>query len=137
MQSIAAIALAIAVKALHPLLPGVELFQAFIEWTIASRTLGALNSLPGLSNLLVVISTGLLFVMLTSLKTTSQNLHIFYQDSAATLQAISAIMFTNSVVFSVMQTLAPSSSDVGVVAVALATGIVLAKTITSIMKMNL
>lgn len=112
------------------------MFQGFIEWTIASRTTGALNSLPGVNNILVVFATGLLFGVLHAIKKSSENFDSFYKDSASTLQGISAIMFTNSVVFWVIQTLAPSSQsngNIGLVAVALAVGIILAKTITTLM----
>ena len=132
-QNVSILALAVGIRSMHPLLPGIEIFQGFVEWIIASRNLAALGSVLGTESLLCVVCTALVFSTLHTIMQSSFNLKSFYKDSVTTLQAIAAIMFTHSVVVYVMQILAPTSRNFGIVAVALAAGIVVSKTITSVM----
>ena len=131
LQAVSGLILAVVVRMLHPLLPGTDIFEGFIQWTIASRILSALNLLSGISSIDVVVSTGILFCILHY--ALERAVVPFYRDAASSLQAISAIMFTNSVVNAAMKLLTSNSSSPGVVAVALAAGIVLARTLTQIM----
>lgn len=133
LQCVSALALAVAIRAIHPLLPGIDMFQSFIEWSIASRTAAALQSVPEVTNSQVVISTALLFCILHWLRRSSEHFHSFYQDSAATLEGIAAIMFTNSMISTTLMLLAPSNRNAGIVAVALVAGMVLSKAIIQIM----
>lgn len=126
LSCLVAIALAIAIQTLEPLVPGLAIFQSYVEWSIASKALAALNSLQ-MTSLLVVASSGLLFFALNHVV---QSKNSFYRE----MQTISAIMFANAAVSHVMHVLmtSPTSSNIGIVAVALSAGISLSNAMTNI-----
>lgn len=110
--------------------------QGYIEWTIATGSTAALIYATSMSKFQVVIATGTLFGIFDVLLESARDQRAFYQLSATTLQGIAAVMFTNSVVAWVVDSISsaaamssPSLSNVGTGAVSLTCGIVASRLI--------
>lgn len=115
--------------------------QGYIEWTIATGSTAALTYATGVSKLQLVIATGSLFGIFDALLEAAHVQKAFYKLSATTLQGIAAIMFTNSVVAWVVDSVSsasmasssPTVVNIGMGAVSLTCGIVVSRLIVSLL----
>lgn len=144
MQVTSTLCLAIASRAVQPLLPGIEMFQGYIEWTIATGSTSALVAATGVSKLQLVIATGSLFWIFDTVKDASHAQNSFMKLSSTTLQGISAVMFTNSVIALVVDTISsasvssssPTPSSIGFAVVSIAAGVVASKIVVSLLTLK-
>ena len=135
MQVASTLCLAIASRALQPMLAGIEMLQSYIEWTIATASTAVLVSSTRINKFQLVISTGTIFGIFDALKEAAQREEeedCFYLLSATTMQGISLIMFTNSFVSWVVDSIS-SSSSIGLAIVSIFSGIVASKVIVSLL----
>ena len=99
----------------------------------------------GVAKLQLVIATGTIFTIFDSIKEAASEQESFFQLSATTLQGISAVMFTNSVIGWVVDSistaggaLSPSSSmsasNIGFAVVSIVAGVVASKVVVSILQ---
>lgn len=132
-QVASTICLAIASRAVQPLLPGIELlqvccrcidafctckacenmhvrWQGYIEWNIATGFSAALAYAANLSSVQVIIATGTLVGVFGTLLDSSRMQMTFYKLSSMTFQSISTIMFTNSIISWVLSAFSTKSS---------------------------
>jgi hypothetical protein len=147
--------LAIVSRAIQPLLTGISLLQGYIEWTIATASTAALASTTEMSKLQLVIATGAIYGLFSALydaavvsSTANKNKEdgeeeeeeAFYALSASTLMSISVIMFTNSFVSWVVDSIASpsvmsstSAFNAGIAAVSMCAGVVASKVVVSLL----
>lgn len=163
--------LAIMIRALVPLFPGIEVFQGYIEWSVSTFALQLLSSAVSSSssssssgnNFFTVAASGLLFYGIDALMRDMQRREMFkrarmeearqkkeprakdvgpgpeFSGTLQTLQSISVIMFTNSLVTYSMDAITPSSASAtgtGSTIATLVVGLVVAKTIVQLMGMH-
>lgn len=115
--------------------------QGYIEWTIATGSTSALAYAMRPTKLQLVVATGAIFGIFDTLLQAAREQEAFYKLSAQTLQGIAAVMFTNSVIAWVVDSVSsassssssPSASDIGMGAVSLTCGIVVARLIVSLL----
>ena len=115
--------------------------QGYIEWTIATGSTAALTYATRLSKLQLIVATGTLFGIFDTILEAAHAQKAFYKLSATTLQGITAVMFTNSVVAWVVDSVAsssvsssqPSVSNIGMGTISLTCGIVASRLIVSIL----
>lgn len=137
------------------LLAGINVFQGYIEWSVASSTLGYFTSSPNFSRRLgaqqVLVCAGLTFYCIDALQRDIQRAENSSSSSMRgtprlsytlhTLQSVTVIILTNSLVAYAMELVSPSAlagkgkttaavaSSLGTVVV----GLVVAKTVMQVM----
>lgn len=129
-----------------------EYNAGYIEWTIATAGTAVLMSTTSLTKLQLVISTGTIYGIFSALHDAataskgSDNEEMdndsaaFYELSASTLMGISVIMFTNSFVSWVVDSIASpavmsssSAFNAGLAAVSMCAGVVASKVVVSLL----
>lgn len=163
---VSTVSLAILTRSLHPLFPGLLVFQGYIEWSVAS---GALNYLATskrashVTSMLIVICAGLAFYCVDALQRDLQRaedgrmMMMIHRQLGGqppnnaprlsftlhTLQSVTIIFFTNSLVSFSMEIMSPggdgssSSSSATNIAANLATvvtGLIVAKTVMQLVE---
>ena len=154
--------LAILSRAIQPLLVGINMLQGYIEWTIATASTAALASSTGMTKVQLVIATGTLYCIFEAINESSSSSSAdvsgtidnkdddnngddstFYQQSAATLVGISVLMFTNTFISWVVDSIASSAVmssssafNAGLATVSMCAGVVSSKVVVSILQMQ-
>jgi hypothetical protein len=133
MRVISTICLAVLSRSLQPMFPGLSMFQAYIEWSIATSTLSSvrLSSRNQMTTLSTVFCTGLAFYIVDAIyrdtvrteeadackrrahADDSQPDIARFSTTLQTLQSVTIIMFTNSLVSWAMELISTSSSGGG------------------------
>lgn len=165
---VSTICLAVLTRALHPMFPGLEVFQGYIEWSVANSALsyigmsvkrGSPNG-TGATRFIVVGCTGAAFYAvdvllrdtvrkerLGELKRTHHKAHggVSAPKMSATLetlQSVTIIMFTNSMVSYSMELISPSQragipsarslNSIGAEVATVVVGLIVAKSLVQI-----
>jgi hypothetical protein len=164
MQVAFTLCLAIISRAVQPLLVGINMLQGYIEWTIATASTAALASATGMTKVQLVISTGTLYCIFEAINESSASSSssssssasscsnsdsnddesgdsAFYQESASTLMGISVLMFTNTFISWVVDSIASSAVmssssafNAGLATVSMCAGVVASKVVVSILQ---
>jgi hypothetical protein len=143
MRVVSTACLAVLSRSLQPMFPGLEMFQSYIEWNIARSALSLLQTSSGnqMTALYAVFFSGLAFYALDALyrdivRQERQQDAKKARLSAVlqTLQSVSIIMFTNSLVSWAMQVI--SGGGLGNAFATVTAGIVVARTIVQVVAMS-
>jgi hypothetical protein len=122
------------------------MFQGYMEWTIATGSTAALVAATSFSKFQLIVATGSIFWIFDTIKDAAYAQDSFMKLSSTTLQGISAIMFTNSVISWVVDAVGSSSSssssslavstNIGFAAVSISIGLVSSRIMISILRMK-